>query len=63
MNRETQELYDEVCRVLTWYEHPEEDPIPSTASEVAEMLYDTLCKVQNWMCANGFDGSVIDRQL
>ena len=61
MNAETQELYDEISQVLTWYEHPEEDPIPSTASDVAEMLYVTLCKVQNWMCENGFDGAPMDR--
>ena len=55
MNAETQELYDEVSRVLTWYEHPEEDPVDDTIAEIAETLYDTLVKVQNWMSDNGFE--------
>lgn len=47
-----QELYDEICRVLTWYEHPEEYPfsdLGDTKELVTEDLYATLVKVQNEM--------------
>ena len=27
------ELYDKICKVLTWYEHPEESPLDEKKSE------------------------------
>ena len=39
------ELYDEVCEVLTWYEHPEESPLDE--NDVVAEMYDILVKVQN----------------
>ena len=42
------ELYDKTCKVLTWYEHPEESPLDE--KEVSEKMYSTLVEVQNAMC-------------
>lgn len=42
------ELYDKICKVLTWYEHPEESPLDE--KEVSEEMYSTLVEVQNAMC-------------
>lgn len=46
---EHQELYDEICRVLTWWEHPEEYPLGDELFEkhISEDMYDVLVKVQN----------------
>ena len=44
---DAQELYDKICRVLTWHEHPEEDPF--NGENLTEEMYDTLVDVQNWM--------------
>lgn len=46
---EQKELYDEICRVLTWYEHPEDYPFGKKAlkEDISELLYKTLVKVQN----------------
>lgn len=46
---EHEELYDEICRVLTWYEHPSEYPFgeDSCKEDIADVMYDTLVKVQN----------------
>lgn len=41
-----EELYDEICKVLTWYEHPEEYPFDEKEM-IAEDMYKVLCKVQN----------------
>ncbi len=38
-------LYDEISRVLTEYEHPEE--VGLTTQETAEQVYLTLVKIQN----------------
>lgn len=40
-----QELYDEVCRVLTWYENPDEYKEESAVNE----MYDTLIRVQQFL--------------
>ena len=42
-----QELYDRICRVLTWWEHPEE--CPAEESFVINEMYETLVQVQNEM--------------
>ena len=42
-----EELYDEICRALTWYEHPEECPFANDNFDIAEEMYNVLCKVQN----------------
>ena len=42
------ELYDKICKVLTWYEHPKESPLDE--KEVSEEMYSTLVEVQNAMC-------------
>ena len=43
------DLYDKICKVLTWYEHPEESPLDE--KEVSEEMYSTLVEVQNAMCS------------
>lgn len=40
------ELYDRICRTLTWYEHPEECPF-NEDDFVTEEMYDILVIVQN----------------
>ena len=42
------ELYDKICKVLTWYEHPEESPLDE--KEVSEEMYSTLVEAHNAMC-------------
>lgn len=42
------ELYDKICKVLTWYENPEESPLDE--KEVSKEMYSTLVEVQNAMC-------------
>jgi hypothetical protein len=42
------ELYDEICKVLTWYEHLDECPL--TEEELHEEMYKVLVKVQNKLC-------------
>lgn len=46
---ENQELYDEICRVLTWYEHPEEYPFEEESfnKHISEEMYSVLVRVQN----------------
>ena len=48
---EHQELYDEICRVLTWYDHPEDYPFEEDAFDkhIAAELYNVLVRVQNEM--------------
>ena len=41
------ELYDEICKVLTWYERPDERNL--SEEDVSENLYNVLVKVQNSM--------------
>lgn len=45
------ELYDEICKVLTWYEHPEEYPWGEDDfnRNISEEMYDVLVRVQNEM--------------
>lgn len=40
------ELHDEICKVLTWYEHPEEYPFGEDAlkEDITKMFYDLLVK-------------------
>ena len=42
-----EEMYDEICKVLTWYEHPEEYPFgkEECEKEINEMMYGLLVKV------------------
>lgn len=42
-----EELYDLICRVITWYEHPEESPL--SREEITYEMYFVLCRVQNEM--------------
>lgn len=39
------ELYDELCRALTWFEHPQECPFGE--EEAATCLYEVAVKIQN----------------
>lgn len=43
------DLYDSICKTLTWYEHPEEYPFGEDAlkEDITELMYDLLVKVQN----------------
>lgn len=43
------ELYDEICKVLTWYENPDEYPFGEELfnKHIAEEMYHVLVKVQN----------------
>ena len=52
----TQELYDKICKVLTWYEHPDEYPWKEDDfpwgehrfnQRIAEEMYNVLVEVQN----------------
>ncbi len=49
-----QELYDKVCKVLTWYEHPDEYPFGTKNfdKEIASEMYKTLAEVQNELFDN-----------
>ena len=49
-NMEHEELYDQICKVLTWYEHPEESPLPE--EHVTQLMYENLVRVQNEMFNN-----------
>lgn len=44
-----QELYDEICRVLTWYENPGDYPFGEDLAKmhIAEEMYKVLVNVQN----------------
>lgn len=49
-----EELYDEICQVLTWYENPQEYPYKLHCDDdflefIAADMYDVLVKVQNHM--------------
>ena len=37
------ELYEKICRVMTWYEHPEECPFEKES--IPEEMYSTLLDV------------------
>jgi hypothetical protein len=52
MDEKKRELYDEVCRVLTWWEHPEEYPCGEEDfnKHISNEMYEVLVKVQNSMC-------------
>lgn len=43
------DFYDSICKVLTWYEHPEEYPFGEDVfkEDAPELMYDLLVKVQN----------------
>lgn len=51
---EHQELYDEICRVMTWYEHPEEYPFGENDFDrhISKEMYEVLLKVLNEMFYN-----------
>ena len=40
-----EELYDEICKVLTWYEHKEEYPFED--KDVSDLMYELLVRVIN----------------
>lgn len=46
---EQSNLYDTICQVLTWYEHPEEYPFGEEEfnRHISEEMYKVLCRVQN----------------
>lgn len=48
---EHQDLYDSICNVLTWYEHPEEYPFGEDDfnRHISEEMYNVLVRVQNEM--------------
>ena len=50
-NTERVDFFNEIVRVLTDYEHPQDSQL--TEMEAANQLYDTLVKVQN--AINGFE--------
>jgi hypothetical protein len=43
------ELHDEICKVLTWYEHPNEYPFGKEAldEDIKELMYKLLVKIDN----------------
>lgn len=45
------ELYDDISRVLTWYENPDEYPFDEDSfnKHIAEEMYNVLVEVQNQM--------------
>ena len=53
---EHQELYDQISKVLTWYENPKEYPLNDGIrikmefnKRIAKEMYDVLVRVQNEM--------------
>lgn len=46
-----EELYDQISRVLTWFEHPEEYPFgeEECKKDIAELMHNVLVKVQRRM--------------
>ena len=40
-----EELYDKICKVLTWYEHKEECPFED--KDVLDLMYELLVRVIN----------------
>ena len=50
--KDDEELYDSVCEVLTWYEHPEESPYNESENfhkDMAEEMYCVLVNVQRYL--------------
>ena len=47
---EKRELYDKICKLLTWYEQKNECPI--SKEQLKEEMYSTLVEVQNFFCEN-----------
>ena len=43
----TQELYDKICNVLTWYEHPDECPYGKAS--IHDLMYETLIEVEQYL--------------
>ena len=43
------ELYDEICKILTWYEYPDEYPFgkEECGEDINDMMYEMLVKVAN----------------
>ena len=52
MDEKKRELYDDVCRVLTWWENPDEYPCGEDDfnRHISNEMYEVLVKVQNSMC-------------
>jgi hypothetical protein len=46
------ELYDEVCKVLTWFENPDESGLDENEfnRQIADEMYVTLVCVQHFLC-------------
>ena len=47
---EKRELYDKICKLLTWYEQENECPI--SKEQLKGEMYSTLVEVQNFFCEN-----------
>lgn len=47
---ENKDLYDSICKVLTWYEHRDECPVDD--DELYSIMYDVLSRVQMTMFDN-----------
>lgn len=49
---EKKELYDEICRKLTWYENPDESGLDEKDfnRQIASEMYETLVLVQRFFC-------------
>lgn len=47
-------LHDEICKVLTWYEHPDEYPFGEKAlkKDITEIMYNLLVKIDNQITNN-----------
>ena len=46
-----EELYNDICKVLTWYEHTDESPL--TADELMEEMYYLLVDVSKMLADDG----------
>lgn len=47
MDKESKELYDDICKVLTWYECSDESPL--TADELEDEMYDLLVRTTKFL--------------
>ena len=47
---EKRELYDKICKLLTWHEQENECPI--SKEQLKKETYSTLVDVQNFFCEN-----------
>ena len=55
-----EELYDEICRVLTWYENPQEFPLNDDLEnerQIVELMYSALVECQKFLDEAGEEKS------